>query len=211
MKRKNTLENITKELKNTHNVDYLDEKLSLSSYKWFTQYVRKHLYSINTVNKLKQLEETKQIKLQDVRRKNRKTLINDGNLYVFNYNPKTAEKLEFYDITPCVFVIDVLPDGFLGLNLHYLPPSERNRLLYFIKQSSKQGNFLSLIQQIKQKYPYYNKIIKRYLYTHIITNIHMIENKYYPLVANLPLGKFMKEDIKSVYRDTLSKNNSKNV
>lgn len=211
MKRKNTLESVTKELKEQHKIDFLDEKLSLSSYKWFTQYVRKHLYSINTTNKLKQLEETKQIKLQDIKRKTRKTLINDGYLYVFNYNPKTADKLEFYDITPCVFVIDVLQDGFIGLNLHYLPPSERNRLLYIIKQSSKHENFLSVIKQIKQKYPYYNKIIKRYLYTHIITNIHMIENKYFPLVANLPLAKFMKEDIKSVYRDTLGKNKSKYI
>ena len=51
MKRKNTLESVTKELKEHHKIDFLDEKLSLSSYKWFTQYVRKHLYSINTKNK----------------------------------------------------------------------------------------------------------------------------------------------------------------
>lgn len=211
MKRKNNLQSVSSELKNKHNIDYLDENLALSSYKWFTQYVRKHLYSINTTNKLKQLEETKQIRVQDVKRRNKRGLINGGNLYVFNYNPKTAEKLEFYDINPCVFVIDVLPDGFLGLNLHYLPPSERNRLLFIIKQSSKYGNFLSVLKHIKKTYPYYNKIIKRYLYTHIITNIHEIEDKYFALVANLPLAKFMKEDTKSVYRDTLSKNNSKKV
>ena len=44
-----------------------------------------------------------------------------GNLYFFHYSPKNAESLPYYDIFPLVLVLARYNDGFLGLNLHYLP------------------------------------------------------------------------------------------
>ena len=44
-----------------------------------------------------------------------------GNLYFFHYTPKNSESLPYYDVFPLVLILAKYNDGFLGLNLHYLP------------------------------------------------------------------------------------------
>lgn len=203
---RNNLSKITDNLLKERNVEYTT-KLQLSAYTWFTRYTRKHLSSINTVNKLKQLNETQEIRVSQIKQNKRRPYIRESSLYVYNYLPKYAESLDYFDITPCVYVLSIANNGFTGLNLHYLPPSERNRLLYIIKQHSQSNELalLKLLEYLKRKYPYYNKIVKRYLYSHIMSNIQMIDDKYFPLVANLPLAKFKGVSIQGVYKNTMRK------
>ena len=52
-----------------------------------------------------------------------------GNMYFFYYNPKHKKTLPWYDTFPLVFPVDLYPDGFLGLNFHYLNPKWRAMLL----------------------------------------------------------------------------------
>ena len=61
-----------------------------------------------------------------------------GKMYMYFYNPKTAEKLKYYDIFPLVFPISYKPakdsatgldSGLIGLNLHYINPRSRLVLL----------------------------------------------------------------------------------
>ena len=52
-----------------------------------------------------------------------------GRMFTFVYEPKTKNKLEFYDRFPLVIPISEEGNGFLGLNLHYLSPRMR---LYFL-------------------------------------------------------------------------------
>ena len=56
----------------------------------------------------------------------RKFLI--GALYFFVYDPKTKADLPYYDRFPLVLPLKREPDGFLGLNLHYLPIPLRIKL-----------------------------------------------------------------------------------
>ena len=44
-----------------------------------------------------------------------------GRLYCFFYDPKGKHDLPYYDKFPMVIALEKYPDGFLGLNLHYLP------------------------------------------------------------------------------------------
>ena len=44
-----------------------------------------------------------------------------GGLYFFYYDPKTKDSLPYYDTFPLVLALERYNDGFLGLNLHYLP------------------------------------------------------------------------------------------
>ena len=44
-----------------------------------------------------------------------------GGMYFFFYDAKTKDKLPYYDIFPLVIPLEKYTDGFLGLNLHYLP------------------------------------------------------------------------------------------
>ena len=52
-----------------------------------------------------------------------------GRLNMFFYDPKFKKTLPYYDTFPLVLPLEKYPDGFLGINLHYLPMSLRIRLL----------------------------------------------------------------------------------
>jgi hypothetical protein len=52
-----------------------------------------------------------------------------GSLYFFQYDAKTQDSLPYWDMFPLVFPFSKLRDGFIGLNMHYLPYSARVQLL----------------------------------------------------------------------------------
>ena len=54
-----------------------------------------------------------------------------GGLYFFYYNPVTKDDLPYYDKFPLVMPLKRESDGFLGLNLHYLPL--RYRIMFMRK------------------------------------------------------------------------------
>ena len=52
-----------------------------------------------------------------------------GGLYYFFYDPKTKNELPYYDRFPLVMPLKREYDGFIGLNLHYLPIVWRIRFM----------------------------------------------------------------------------------
>ena len=52
-----------------------------------------------------------------------------GKLNMFMYDPKFKKTLPYYDTFPLVLPIEKYSDGFLGINLHYLPIPLRIKLL----------------------------------------------------------------------------------
>ena len=52
-----------------------------------------------------------------------------GSMYLYIYDPKTKDKLPIWDTCPLVFPMEFYDDGFLGLNMHYLTPLARKKLL----------------------------------------------------------------------------------
>ena len=50
-------------------------------------------------------------------------------MYFYFYDPKHKDTLPYYDRFPLVIPIERYPDGFLGLNLHYIHPKQRIILL----------------------------------------------------------------------------------
>ena len=64
-----------------------------------------------------------------------------GRLNMFVYAPKFAKKLPYYDTFPLVLPIESYSDGFLGINLHYLPIPLRIRLLDRLVDFSNDTNF----------------------------------------------------------------------
>ena len=55
-----------------------------------------------------------------------------GRLNMFVYAPKFARKLPYYDTFPLVLPLENYSDGFLGINLHYLPISLRITIAFDI-------------------------------------------------------------------------------
>ena len=64
-----------------------------------------------------------------------------GKMYFYFYDPKTKDKLPYYDRFPLVIPIEEYKDGFLGLNLHYIHPKQRLILLDKLSETSTNDKF----------------------------------------------------------------------
>jgi hypothetical protein len=139
----------------------------------------------------------------------------EGRMYTFFYDPKTKEKLPYYDRFPLVLILDINQDGFTGLNLHYLPPRYRVRLLSklydFIvldddidddSMRTKIKMTYSLLQGVSQL-KFFKPCYKRYLTTHIEGKALEIIPDYWDIISMLPVGQFEKASKREVYQDSI--------
>ncbi len=135
---------------------------------WFRQTVRR-LFGDRPIRGREQL-----VQAEDVTTRTPQNIQRTGRMFMFVYDPKLKKKLPFYDRFPMIFVLELRNDGFLGLNLHYLPiklramlfnqltvllntknlnENTRLRLTYqVIKNATKFHNALPLIREYKAKY-----------------------------------------------------------
>ena len=60
-----------------------------------------------------------------------------GFMYLFGYNPKFRNELPYYDIYPLVLPFRKTNEGFIGINLHYMPYPLRLRVLDTLKNDIK--------------------------------------------------------------------------
>lgn len=131
-----------------------------------------------------------------------------GKMYLFHYDPKTKEKLPYYDRTPLIFVVDKLPDGFYGINLHYLPPHLRMKLLAaLITKTNGKGEQARLrisyqILKNASSLRYFKPTFKRYLYSHVKSMFVEIPFEEWRFVSMLPLARWTKASAKTVYSDS---------
>lgn len=146
----------------------------------------------------------------DVDKKMLKERIRIGRLYAFIYDAKTADKLKHWDRHPLSIPIEYYKDGFLALNLHYLPPKLRiillNKLDRFAKGSGEQKR-LALSYQLLKGMAGMKEIkpcIKRYLYSHVKSKFAFIPATEWELAAFMPLASFAKESKDKVYRHSQS-------
>jgi hypothetical protein len=50
-----------------------------------------------------------------------RTNIKPGEMYFFQYDAKLKKELPYWDKFPLIFPVEEAPNGFYGLNFHYLP------------------------------------------------------------------------------------------
>lgn len=123
-----------------------------------------------------------------------------GRLYFFSYDPKWKAKLSQYDKFPMVFPIELYPDGFLGLNLHYLTVPERQRLLGRLmsyasntrmNKNTKLRLSYDLIQSTRNLNSLARPCIKRYLFNHVRSNFIEIYANEYDKAIQLPVADWV--------------------
>ena len=136
-----------------------------------------------------------------------------GGMYMFVYDPKTKEKLPYYDKFPLVFPFKGAPGGFLGLNLHYLPPVARAKLMdalwpHIDNDDLKQNTKLEITYNIlngSSRYRHFKPCVKRYLNNHVRTRFVRIYPEEWNLAVFLPTERFAKTSKGVVYRDSIGK------
>lgn len=130
-----------------------------------------------------------------------------GSMFLFQYDAKTKDTLPYWDAYPLVFPFEMTGDGFLGLNLHYLPPSLRASLLSNLASvgSKKPYEDLKLSYSILNKYSrlsYFKPCVKKYLYSQVRSKFLYIEPEEWPIAIFLPLQRFQKSGSGKVYADS---------
>jgi len=124
---------------------------------------------------------------------------------MFKYSPKWSSILPYYDVLPMPILLAKYSDGFLGLNIHYLPWAKRLQLADRIVRASKNKKRITY-RQIKQAWKslrlpmgYSYLIIRRYLDSHIQSDVAVFTWETYRAAAvNIP-GKWRKKSEKAVF------------
>jgi hypothetical protein len=134
-----------------------------------------------------------------------------GKMYSFYYDPKTKEKLPYYDTFPLVFPFDFKGDRFYGLNLHYLPPTYRAVLMNKLYENISDDKYTNKTKILKLNFEtikqmsYAVPCVKSYLFSHVRSDFLNINPKEWDMALMLPTQRFEKKSAQEVWRDSLKK------
>ena len=136
-----------------------------------------------------------------------------GNMYLFAYDPKTKEDLPYYDRFPLVFPFRRVPDGFYGINMHYLPPLLRAKLMDALYDTVNNDNMdettrLRINYRILQsaaKFRFFEPCVKHYLNNHVKSRFLQVDPTQWDVALFLPLERFAKASKLKVYADSKKK------
>jgi len=134
-----------------------------------------------------------------------------GMMYCFYYDPKTKADLPYWDRFPMVLVLERYNDGFLGLNLHYLPVKFRvaflTKLMRFAQLTPdndiKRMRISYDILDASKKYAEFRPCLKRYLHSHIRSKMLMIQPNEWDVATMLPIQQFRGAKPQEVWRDSV--------
>jgi transcriptional regulator with XRE-family HTH domain len=122
-----------------------------------------------------------------------------GTMYIFHYDAKHKATLPYWDKNPLIFIFNILEDGFLGINFHYLHYKDRIILLNALESiaysnrtdvSTKLKLSYSVLQSVA-KNKKYEKCIHRYLFTHLKTPLKKIHSDNWLVSCLLPNELFV--------------------
>lgn len=131
-----------------------------------------------------------------------------GQMYFYFYDAKWKDELPYWDKFPLVIPVKFYKDGFLGLNLHYLPPSGRaillDKLMEYKKAASSPRAFMKVSYALLKAAvasSLFEPCVHRYLTKHIMTDLVKVDDEYWERAARLPVQQFQKRSAASVWKD----------
>lgn len=145
--------------------------------------------------------------------KRRQTTFDLGCMYFFVYNPKLKDDLPFYDLFPLVIPIETYSDGFLGLNLHYLAPVPRAKLLDALSEFSTNNKYddktrIAVSYQMLKglsSTEAFRPCLKRYLSQHVRSQFLRIDANEWDIAIFLPVESFIGARKQKVFSDSRKK------
>ena len=148
---------------------------------------------------------------EDMLRENKKVdQVRIGNMYHFKYDPKGKKTLPYYDTFPLIFMVGAAEGGFYGLNLHYLPPRLRAKLmdeLYGLASNNRYDEKTKLmisykILQSASKMKYFKPTFKHYLADHVKSKFIKVDSAEWDIALFLPTSRFKYATTQKVYSDS---------
>jgi len=135
-----------------------------------------------------------------------------GSMIMFFYDAKLKDVLPYWDQFPLIFPIEVYDDGFLGINLHYLPLTLRAKLMdaLYTTAITKKDTITRLrityqILAAASKFKAFRPCIKRYLNGHIKSRFFYVDPKEWDMALMLPTQRFVGAPDQKVWQDSRNK------
>ena len=160
-------------------------------------------------------------KVQSMKSLNRRALMREeeiimrnrggvGGMYMFFYDPKTKDKLPYYDNFPLIVFVEGTKGGFYGLNLHYLPMTLRAKFLDGLMDQTNNGKFDETTRfdlsydYLKRaaKMKYFKPCFKKYLTSHVEGRLAMVPAPEWEIATFLPTAQWSKSSQSKVYADS---------
>ena len=136
-----------------------------------------------------------------------------GHLYMYGYDPKGKKDLPYFDRFPLVFPFSKTPDGFMGLNMHYLPYQLRIRLLDALLMF-KSNSRMDETTRLKYSWQFINGVstfaaaqpcVKQYLRGHVRTQFRQIPADDWATAMLLPVERFIGASKQEIWSDSIKK------
>jgi hypothetical protein len=133
-----------------------------------------------------------------------------GDMYMFYYDPKLKKKLPYYDTFPLIFKLEEYPDRFLGINLHYLHPTLRAKLMDALYSTATNRLFnektkleisYAILKQAA-KFRFFKPCIKMYLKSHVRSKFMKVLSSEWDIALMLPVEQFQKASKHKVWADS---------
>jgi hypothetical protein len=133
-----------------------------------------------------------------------------GRMFHFFYDPKHKKTLPYYDKFPLIFPFELTNKGYKGINLHYLPPLLRARLmdaLYDVEMddTSRESKKLQITYDLLKgvaKFKYFQPTIHEYLNSHVRSRFLYIPYEEWDIALFLPTERFAKKTKRVVWSES---------
>lgn len=133
-----------------------------------------------------------------------------GSMYMYYYDAKHKDTLPYFDRFPLVFPFARTDNGFMGINLHYLPYEYRAKLMDALYDVSNNKTFdentkLRLNYQVlnsASKFRYFKPTVKRYLTTQLRSRFLTVHPTEWDMALFLPLERFTGASNRKVWADS---------
>ena len=134
----------------------------------------------------------------------------NGQMLMYFYDPKGKDTLPYYDKFPLTVVVDKAPGGFYGLNLHYLPPVFRAKLLDALMEITTNKKYDETTRmrftydklQGAAEFKWFKPCFKHYLTKHVKSRFAIVPASDWEIATFLPTADWKKSGQQKVWADS---------
>jgi len=122
-----------------------------------------------------------------------------GRMYTFGYSAKTAKKLPYWDKYPLILCLAVQGNRMVGVNLHYIPPKNRQEFLDVVMRFSStkelsNNSYLKITPAKVRNLKWVPHMMKNYLFSHVVETFQEIAPKDWGKAIHLKTQQFTAYD-----------------
>ena len=133
-----------------------------------------------------------------------------GRMYMYFYDPKGKKELPYYDRFPLIFPFRMTQGGFYGLNMHYISPLLRARLMdafYDLTNNNKYDETTKIkirynILEASARFKFFKPCVKQYLVKNVRSRFIEVDPKFWDIALFLPSERFVKAKKQTVFRES---------